>query len=73
MFELTGVYGNKFMTGGQVVRGKSAFKQYLNSEEGVMRFIDEMQPFDTIIIKDMVTKEDKTEYFLGPKGNKKNG
>lgn len=70
MFEITGVYGNKFLTGGQVIRNKSTFKQYLNSEAGVMRFIEEMQPFDSIAIKDMATKEDKTEYFLGPKGKK---
>ena len=70
MFEINGIYGVKFMTGGQVIRNKSTFKQYLNTEAGVMRFIEEMQPFDTITIKDMTTKEDKTEYFLGPKEKK---
>ncbi len=67
MFEIKGVYGIKFMTGGQVIRGKSAFTQILNSEAGVMRFIDEMKPFDSITIKEIETKKDMTEYFLGPK------
>lgn len=65
MYEITGVYGNKFITGGHVVRNKSAFKQHLNTEEGVMRFLDEMKPFESVAIKDLITFKDMTEYFLG--------
>jgi len=67
MYEISGIYGVKFMTGGQVIRNKSVFKQTLSTEEGVMRFLDEMKPFDTVVIKDLDTKKDMTEYFLGPK------
>ncbi len=70
MFEITGVYDNKFITGGQVVRSKSAFKQHLNTEEGVMRFLDEMQPFASVAVKDLDVNKDVTEYFLGAKAGK---
>lgn len=67
MFEISGIYGIKFIIGGQIIRNKSTFRQFLNTEDGVMRFIDEMKPFDSITVKDTITKEDKTEYFLGPR------
>ncbi len=70
MFEITGVYDNKFITGGQVVRNKSAFKQHLNTEEGVMRFLEEMKPFVSVAVKDLEANKDATEYFLGAKADK---
>ncbi len=70
MFEITGVYGMKFITAGQAVRNKGTFKQYLNSEEGVMRFLDEMKPFESVVVKDLSNNTDMTEYFLGGKAGK---
>ena len=70
MFEITGVYDNKFISAGQVVRNKSTFKQYLNTEEGVMRFLDEMKPFVSVVVKDVDADKDVTEYFLGEKASK---
>ncbi len=70
MFEITGVYDSKFVNAGQSVRSKSTFKQYLNTEEGVMRFLDEMKPFVSVAVKDMDANKDVTEYFLGVKADK---
>jgi len=65
MFEIRGVFAEKFTAKGEVLRLKNTFVQYLNTEKGVMAFIDEMKPFVEISITDYTTKKDKTEYFLG--------
>ena len=65
MFEISGVYGIKFYPGGSLSRIKKAFKMVVNTEHGVMAFLDEQKPFDSVKIRDPETKEDLTEYFLG--------
>ena len=67
MYEISGVYGFKQLPNGIISRQRSAFKTTLNTEHGVVRFIDEEQPFESISIKDPITKKDLTEYFLGGK------
>jgi len=67
MFEISGVYAVKFYPDGSVSRNKKAFKMILNTESGVMAFLDEQKPFQSIIIQNPETKEDLTEYFLGEK------
>jgi len=65
MFEISGVYAVKFYPDGSVSRMKKAFKMVVNTEHGVMAFLDEQRPFETIQIKDPDTKKDLTTYFLG--------
>lgn len=67
MFEISGIYAVKFYPNGSLSRYKKAFKMVLNTESGVMAFLDEQQPFEEIKIRDPETKEDFTEYFLGEK------
>lgn len=67
MFEVSGIYAIKFYPDGSLSRYKKAFKTVLNTESGVMAFLDEQRPFESIQIKDPETKEDLTEYFLGEK------
>ena len=67
MFEISGIYAVKFYPDGSVSRMKKAFKMVVNTERGVMAFLDEQRPFESVQIKDPDTKEDLTEYFLGPK------
>jgi hypothetical protein len=66
MFTISGVYGIKLYPNGSVSRLKRAFAITLNTEKGVMEFLDEQKPFSEVKIVDSITKEDKTEYFLGP-------
>ena len=67
MFEISGVYAVKFYPDGSLSRSKRAFKMVVNTERGVMAFLDEQKPFESIQIKDPNTKEELTEYFLGGK------
>uniref|UniRef100_A0A6M3L010 Uncharacterized protein n=1 Tax=viral metagenome TaxID=1070528 RepID=A0A6M3L010_9ZZZZ len=65
MFTITGVYAVKFYPTGSVSRDKSAFKMTLNTEKGVMAFLDEQKPFVEIEITNAETKENLTKYFMG--------
>jgi len=67
VYEISGIYAVKFYPDGSLSRNKKAFKMVVNSERGVMAFVDEQKPFESIKIKDPDTKEDFTEYFLGTK------
>jgi len=67
MYEISGIYAVKFYPDGSLSRNKRVFKMVVNSENGVMAFLDEQQPFESIVIKDPSTKEDLTEYFMGPR------
>lgn len=67
MFEISGVYAVKFYPDGSLSRMKKAFKMVVNTERGVMAFLDEQRPFETVLIRDPDTKQDLTEYFLGEK------
>ena len=67
MFEISGIYAVKFYPDGSVSRMKKAFKMVVNTERGVMAFLDEQRPFESVQIRDPDTKEDQTEYFLGGK------
>jgi len=63
MYELKGVFGEKFHPEGHVLRMKGLFTQYLNTDVGVVRFIQEQRPFAELKIKNLAGK-DITEYFL---------
>lgn len=65
MFIIKGVYAVKFYPNGSVSRNKNSFTMPLNTEKGVMAFIDEQKPFESIQILNAETKEDLTKYFLG--------
>ena len=67
MFEISGVYAVKFYTNGSLSRNKRASKLVVNTERGVMAFLDEQRPFESVQIRNPETKEDLTEYFLGEK------
>jgi len=66
MYEVSGVYGIKLAPDGSILRTKKVFHVTLKTERGVTAFCDEQKPFAKIKIVDDITKEDKTEYFLGP-------
>lgn len=55
----------KFYPDGSISRTKKAFETTLNSENGVMAFLDEQRPFLELKIIDAMTKKDVTKYFLG--------
>jgi len=65
MFEIIGVYAERFHPQGYVLRMKNSFRQHLNTEEGVKRVLDEEKPFAELKIVDYTTKEDLTKKFLG--------
>jgi len=65
MFTIKGIYGIKFYPDGSLSRDKRAFEMTLNSENGVMAFLDEQRPFLELKIVDATTKKDVTKYFLG--------
>ena len=67
MYEISGIYAVKFYPDGSVSRTKKVFKMVLNTESGVMAFLDEQKPFQDAQIKDVETGKDLTEYFLGEK------
>jgi|GEM_PF-5922321 len=63
MYELKGVFAEKFHPEGQILRMKGLFTQHLNTEDGVVRFIREQRPFAELTVID-ISGEDRTEYFL---------
>jgi len=67
MYEISGVYAVKFYPDGSLSRTKKTFKMIVNTEHGVMAFLDEQKPFLSVQIKNPDTKENFTEYFLGEK------
>ncbi len=67
MYYLEGIYAEKIMPNGQILRFKNYFKITLNTENGVLEFIKDMKPFSQIKITDPYTKEDFTEHFLSMK------
>jgi hypothetical protein len=64
VFKVECILADKFGNRGEVVRLKRFMTNYLNTEKGVMNFINEMKPFVSITITDE-TKKDWTTYFLG--------
>jgi len=68
MYEISGVFGIRLRFDGSLSRNKHTFRTTVNTERGVMEFVNEEKPFETIKIINLETKEDLTEYFLGPKG-----
>lgn len=66
MFELKGIFKEKLHVDGFPIRTPSPFQIHLNSEMGVVRFINEHKPFSDITIKEIgdEEKKDRTEYFL---------
>lgn len=65
MFTIEGIYAVRFYPNGSISRDKRAFKMTLNTEDGVMAFLDEQRPFLEVKITNAETKEDLTTYFLG--------
>jgi len=65
MFTIKGIYAMKFYPDGSISRTKKVFEMTLNSEQGVMAFIDEQKPFLEIKVTNTETKKDVTKYFLG--------
>lgn len=65
MYTIKGIYAMKFYPDGSISRTKKAFETTLNSENGVMAFLDEQRPFLELKIIDAMTKKDVTKYFLG--------
>ncbi len=63
MYEIKGVFSEKFLPDGNILRMKGIFTQNLNTEVGVVRFLQEQRPFAELTITDL-SGEDKTEYFL---------
>ena len=63
MFELKGVFAEKLTADGQLLRMKNLFTQNLNTEIGVIRFIQEQRPFAELEIT-TAFGENRTEYFL---------
>lgn len=73
MFTIKGVYAMKLYPDGSISRTKKAFQTTLNSEQGVMAFLDEQKPFVEVKITEVGTKKDMTKYFLGQVMDKKEG
>ena len=65
MFTIKGVYEVKFYPNGIISRYKTAFETTLNTEKGVMAFVDEQKPFLEVKIVQAETNKDLTSYFLG--------
>lgn len=64
MFELSGTLAEKFHPDGYILRMKNTFKMQLNTEEGVVRFVQEQRPFADLKVVVAGTNEDRTEYFV---------
>ena len=64
MFKIKGILKEKFHPDGFPLRLQNPFEVHLNTEEGVVRFINEQKPFKDINIKIENTNEDMTQYFL---------
>jgi len=65
MFEISGVFAEKFHPLGYILRLPNSFTQYVNTEDGVRRFLDEEKPFRSIKVIDYTTKKNLTKQFLG--------
>jgi hypothetical protein len=63
-FKISGVYGEKFAPNGSMIRLPSSFNMYLKSESGVTRFIEDMKPFRSITVYDVVEGRDRSQEFL---------
>lgn len=63
MYELKGVFSEKFHSDGSILRMKGLFTQHLNTDVGVVRFIQEQRPFSELVVTDLFGK-DTTEHFL---------
>jgi hypothetical protein len=64
MFEISGILVEKFHPQGQLLRMKNVFKTQLNTEAGVLRFLQEQQPFAELKIHNIIDNKDMTAYFL---------
>lgn len=63
MYEIKGIFKEKLGPEGHVIRFKNTFTQHLNTDVGVVRFIQEQKPFSELVVTDLFGK-DLTEYFL---------
>jgi len=63
MYEIKGVFTEKLLSDGHVLRMKGIFTQHLNTEKGVVKFLQEQRPFSELKITDLFGG-DKTDYFL---------
>ena len=63
MYEISGVFAEKFHPEGYVLRMKGAFKMPLNTEKGVIRFLREQRPFAGLTVKTL-DGADQTDYFV---------
>jgi len=64
MFEISGTLAEKFHPDGYILRMKNHFKTQLNTEIGVVRFLQEQRPFAELKVVTIIGNEDKTQYFL---------
>lgn len=61
-YKLSGVFGVHLLQG-QVIRNESSFRVFLGTERGITAFIEENNPFVSIQIIDLQTKEAITIKF----------
>ena len=64
MYRITGIKDYKIAPAGAIIRTPSTFVQILNTEAGVLRWIDEQQPFKKIEVMDLTTMKDVTAEFV---------
>lgn len=64
MFKITGILAEKFHPQGHVLRMQQSITMPLNTEAGVVRFLQEQRPFTQLVVTEIETKVDKTQYFL---------
>jgi hypothetical protein len=61
-YKLSGVFGVHLLQG-QVIRNESSFRVFLGTERGIIAFIEENNPFVSIQITDLSTKQAITTQF----------
>lgn len=61
MYHVNGIVGLKILSNGAIGRNEQGIKYQLSTEQGVVRFIDEFNPWIRITIKE--DKVDVTEKF----------
>jgi hypothetical protein len=61
-YKLSGVFGVHLVQG-QIVRNESPFRVFLGTERGIIAFIEENNPFVSIQITDLATKQAITAQF----------
>ena len=61
MYHVNGIVGLKILSNGAIGRNEQGIKYQLNTEQGVVRFIEEYNPWVTITVKE--NKLDVTERF----------